>query len=53
MSSATTPETADEELSRRHGPLVLAGEHTAGPYAALMEGALRSGRRAAAALLGP
>ena len=50
--SVHTPGTADEELARRHGPLVLAGEHTAGPYAALMEGALRSGRRAAGQLLG-
>jgi monoamine oxidase len=49
--SVHTPETADDELARRHGPLVLAGEHTAGPYAALMEGALRSGMRAAAELL--
>ena len=30
------------------GPLVLAGEHTAGEWSGLMEGALRSGRRAAA-----
>jgi monoamine oxidase len=49
--SVHTPETADEELARRHGPLVLAGEHTAGPYATLMEGALRSGLRAADELL--
>ena len=33
------------------GRLVLAGEYTAGPFAALMEGALRSGARAAAQLL--
>jgi monoamine oxidase len=49
--SVHTPETQDDELGRRHGPLVLAGEHTAGPYAALMEGALRSGIRAAGVLL--
>jgi monoamine oxidase len=49
--SVHTRETADAELARRHGPLVLAGEHTAGPYAALMEGALRSGIRAAGRLL--
>jgi monoamine oxidase len=49
--SVHTSETRDDELSRRHGPLVLAGEHTAGPYAALMEGALRSGLRAAGELL--
>ena len=30
------------------GPFVFAGEHTAGDWHALMEGALRSGERAAA-----
>ncbi|UJA21338.1 FAD-dependent oxidoreductase [Thermoleophilia bacterium SCSIO 60948] len=34
-------------LSRRFGPLAFAGEHTAGGFAALMEGAVRSGKRAA------
>ncbi len=33
------------------GPLAFAGEHTAGDWHGLMEGALRSGRRAGAALL--
>jgi monoamine oxidase len=33
------------------GPLHFAGEHTAGPWSGLMEGALRSGQRAAAELL--
>ncbi|HEU5419182.1 MAG TPA: FAD-dependent oxidoreductase, partial [Streptosporangiaceae bacterium] len=33
------------------GRIHLAGEHTAGDWAGLMEGALRSGERAAAALL--
>ncbi len=33
------------------GPLVFAGEHTAGPWASLMEGALRSGLRAASTVL--
>jgi monoamine oxidase len=43
---------ADAELlARPVGPLHFAGEHTAGPWAGLMEGALRSGQRAAAALL--
>jgi monoamine oxidase len=43
---------ADAELlARPVGPLHFAGEHTAGPWAGLMEGALRSGARAAAALL--
>jgi monoamine oxidase len=39
-------------LARPVGPLHFAGEHTAGPWAGLMEGALRSGHRAAAELLG-
>jgi monoamine oxidase len=38
----------DEALARRAGPLLFAGEHTAGPWHALMEGALRSGLQAAA-----
>jgi monoamine oxidase len=38
-------------LARPVGPLHFAGEHTAGPWSGLMEGALRSGHRAAAALL--
>jgi monoamine oxidase len=38
-------------LARPLGRLHFAGEHTAGPWAGLMEGALRSGARAAAALL--
>jgi monoamine oxidase len=40
-----------ELLARPVGPLHFAGEHTAGPWAGLMEGALRSGHRAAAELL--
>jgi monoamine oxidase len=40
-------------LARPVGPLHFAGEHTAGPWTGLMEGALRSGHRAAADLLGP
>jgi monoamine oxidase len=34
------------------GPLAFAGEHLGGAFAALMEGAIRSGRQAARALLG-
>ena len=34
------------------GPLAFAGEHLGGGFAALMEGAIRSGRQAARALLG-
>jgi monoamine oxidase len=37
----------DEALARPTRPLAFAGEHTAGPWHGLMEGALRSGRRAA------
>jgi monoamine oxidase len=40
-----------EAWTRAVGPLVFAGEHTAGPWHALMEGALRSGIRAAQQLL--
>jgi monoamine oxidase len=36
-----------EELQRPVGPLAFAGEHTAGDWHGLMEGALRSGLRAA------
>ena len=38
-------------LARPVGPLHFAGEHTAGPFTGLMEGALRSGHRAATELL--
>jgi monoamine oxidase len=38
-------------LGRPVGPLHFAGEHTAGPWSGLMEGALRSGQRAAGELL--
>jgi monoamine oxidase len=41
----------DEDLARPLGPLHFAGEHTAGEWHGLMEGALRSGRRAAAQVL--
>ena len=37
----------DEELATPIPPLYFAGEHTAGDWHGLMEGALRSGRRAA------
>src|SRR5207253_10866871 len=39
---------ADEALARPVGVVAFAGEHTAGPWHGLMEGALRSGLRAAA-----
>ncbi len=41
----------DPELSRAVGPLAFAGEHTAGRWHGLMEGALRSGKRAARELV--
>ena len=44
-------EPGDEEtILRTEGPLVFCGEHTAGDHAGLMEGALRSGLRAADAV---
>jgi monoamine oxidase len=48
--SVQTPDTDDSGLTERYGPLVFAGEYTAGEYAALMDGALRSGIRAAGQL---
>jgi monoamine oxidase len=44
--SLTSP-LAGEELARPLGPLAFAGEHTAGGFHGLMDGALRSGLRAA------
>ena len=41
----------DEDLAKPIGPLHFAGEHTAGEWHGLMEGALRSGRRAARQIL--
>ena len=41
----------DADLQRPLGPLHFAGEHTAGEWHGLMEGALRSGHRAAAQVL--
>jgi monoamine oxidase len=48
--SASSP-IETEVLTRPVGPLVFAGEHTAGEWHAQMEGALRSGERAAQQLL--
>jgi monoamine oxidase len=42
----------DADLTKPIGPLHFAGEHTAGEWHGLMEGALRSGLRAAAQILG-
>ncbi len=41
----------DDDLARPIGPLFFAGEHTAGEWHGLMEGALRSGGRAAEQIL--
>ena len=49
-STSPPPEVA-AAVERPTGPLAFAGEHTAGEHAALMEGAIRSGRRAARSLL--
>jgi monoamine oxidase len=49
-STSPPPEVA-AAVEQPAGPLAFAGEHTAGRYAALMEGAIRSGRRAARSLL--
>ena len=49
-STSPPPEVA-AAVERPIGTLAFAGEHTAGEHAALMEGAIRSGQRAARALL--
>ena len=49
-STSPPPEVA-AAVERPVGPLAFAGEHTAGEHAALVEGAIRSGRRAARSLL--
>ena len=49
--STSPPRDTGELLTRGAGTLVFCGEHAGGKFAALMEGAVRSGRRAAAALL--
>jgi monoamine oxidase len=51
-STSPPPEVA-AAVERPTGPLAFAGEHTAGEHHALMEGAIRSGRRAARSLLRP
>ena len=50
--STSTPRGPDAAtLAQPIGPFVFCGEHTAGPLSALMEGALRSGVRAAEQVL--
>jgi monoamine oxidase len=50
--STSPPRELAELFARPIGRLAFAGEHLGGEFAALMEGAIRSGRGAAAALLG-
>ena len=49
--SSSPPPAVAEAVEEPTGPLAFAGEHTAGVHAALMEGAIRSGRRAARSLM--
>jgi monoamine oxidase len=49
--STSPPRDTAETLERGAGPLVFCGEHAGGKYAALMEGAVRSGRRAATVIV--
>jgi monoamine oxidase len=49
--SVSPPAEVAAAFERPVGPLAFAGEHAGGEFAALMEGAVRSGRRAAASLL--
>ena len=49
--STSPPLGLRERAAGRLGPLAFAGEHLGGEFAALMEGAIRSGREAARSLL--
>ena len=49
--STSPPLSVAAAVEEATGPIAFAGEHTAGRYAALMEGAIRSGQRAARSLL--
>jgi monoamine oxidase len=49
--STSPPASIAEAVEEPIGPLEFAGEHLAGPHAALMEGAIRSGQRAARSLV--
>lgn len=50
--STSPPRELPDTFARPTGPLAFAGEHLGGEFAALMEGAIRSGQAAARALLG-
>ena len=52
VGAAYSCDAPGEEAWGPVGPFHACGEHTAGAYAALMEGALRSGRRVADEILG-
>jgi monoamine oxidase len=49
--STSPPPEVEAATAEPTGPLAFAGEHTAGEHYGLMEGAIRSGRRAARSLL--
>jgi monoamine oxidase len=49
--SSSPPPEVEAATAEPTGPLAFAGEHTAGEQYGLMEGAIRSGRRAARSLL--
>ena len=49
--STSPPAEIAATFERPLGPLIFAGEHAGGQFAALMEGAIRSGRQAGAMLL--
>jgi monoamine oxidase len=51
--STSPPAQVAAATEQPTGALAFAGEHTAGEYAALMEGAIRNGRRAARSLVRP
>jgi monoamine oxidase len=50
--STSPPRDLPGTFARPAGPLAFAGEHLGGEFAALMEGAIRTGQAAARALLG-
>jgi monoamine oxidase len=51
--STSPPPAVSDAFEHAAGPLAFAGEHTARGHYALMEGAIRSGRRAARSLRAP
>ena len=53
IPTISSPRARNEALERPVGRLYFAGEHTAGTWSGLMEGAMRSGIRAARQILAP